>query len=622
MAEELSIRDRYLAVIDQIVQATLKGKIRSKAQIYKMLSEALEPKTGEVFERCLGDRLTATQRDVDVQTDEFKHAKASRVLRALQSIQSEWERWYQDHRATSQLSESVQAVMIAEESDRLSVLLSILDPNQANPLTISQWRELATQLRQSAPSDTDTVRSLATGIEQGIQAWQHLEPHLVSWIYDQSQGSLGFEGVGQRGPWQLWSQHVRSSVSQKLLAMLALERSPVEWVENTEVQRELGLTALVELAILLRCVQQGLVNWFDKLVYDSKVGAKLSISTFLTFAVLWSQMATGLQQASLLATSSRQMLVQGCLQMTMQILRLLALRDYFPLYGGVFASFSGQYLRDALSYLDEPLRQAEGTQEKARILTLLGYSAKALGSPDRALAFHEEALALAQSAGDRPCEIANLNHLSRIHVGKQDYDEAIRYSQRAVILSRQGGDRPGEANALANLGYSEVFRAHDLEQLDADGYELAIDRLQEGLQLAEKLGDRQSQALCLSSLGTAQVMVNQPQQAIAYLESGIQAAQFTGDVYLQGMNLTYLAEAYYQLEQLDNTIYSGCLAMYLLEQIASSHWRQPAGLMRIVRGKLGNDAFQASLEHQRSQFIRVIGVDGYDHLPTLFEQAS
>ena len=93
----------------------------------------------------------------------------------------------------------------------------------------------------------------------------------------------------------------------------------------------------------------------------------------------------------------------------MQILRSFAQQKYFPLYGGIFASFSGDSLRSALNYLDEPLRTVEGTQEKARILTLLGYSLRALGQLEVAKAFQEQALEIARAAGDRACEIANLN---------------------------------------------------------------------------------------------------------------------------------------------------------------------------------------------------------------------
>jgi tetratricopeptide (TPR) repeat protein len=243
-----------------------------------------------------------------------------------------------------------------------------------------------------------------------------------------------------------------------------------------------------------------------------------------------------------------------------------------------------------------------------------------MGQLDRSIDFHQQALEIAREAEDSACAIANLNHLSRACVVQNNFAEAINYAQRAVILSRQKGDRLGEANALANLGYSEVFQAQALEQADADLYEMAIDRLQQGLDLSEKVGDRQSQALCLSSLGIAYVVLEQATAAIAYLEKGIQTAQFTGDLYLQGVNLVYLAEAYYRLEDHPKTVQAAGLGMYLLEQIASTQWRQAAGLLTVLRGRIGEPEFQALLQGQRSAIMAVIGVDGYDHLPNLLEQ--
>jgi len=618
-----SFRDRYLEVIDQIVQMTLKGLIRSKEQIYQLLAERIEPGTGEIFERGLEDRIAAAQQQSQAQTDELKQAKAVRSLRALQSIRGEWERWQEQNQATAVLATAVQAVTSGEGGDRLQNLLRVLDPNRNHALTLPQWRQLAKhlqQLTQSAVSKDDPeqqeIQQLAQGIVEGLEDWSRLENHLVSWIYDQNREQLGFGGIpGQRGPWTVWAKQVTHPFVRALLETLALEQPIHEWISQ---QPQVSLTAFVDLVIIFYCLQQGLVNWFDRLVYDSKVGAKLSISTFLAFAVIWSQLANGWQRASLHPVFN-QRLVDACFQVTLQILRTFAQQDYFPLYGGLFASFSGQYLRDTLHYLDEPLQRAEGNQEKARILTLLGYSQTAQGQVEQAIAFHQQALEIARTAEDRACEIANLNHLSRSYVVQQRYSDAISYSQRALILSRQVGNRMGEANALANLGYSEVFQAQQLEA-ESDVYEAAIDYLRQGLQLAERLGDRQSQALCLSSLGIAHVVLDQPTEAIAFLEGGIQAAQFSGDLYLQGLNLASLAEAHYRLQNAAQAIATGCMGMYLLEQIASVSWRQPAGLLTILQGQLGEEAFQTLLTQQRPQIIAAIGVDGYDYLPSLLQR--
>ncbi|MGC1247006.1 MAG: hypothetical protein WA865_12415, partial [Spirulinaceae cyanobacterium] len=76
-------------------------------------------------------------------------------------------------------------------------------------------------------------------------------------------------------------------------------------------------------------------------------------------------------------------------------------------------------------------------------------------------------------------------------------------------------------------------------------------------------------------------------------------------------------EAHHSLQDAGNAIYTGCLAMYLLEQISSREWRQAAGLMTILQGHLGEEVFTEKLAQQRSKIIPIIGVDGYDYLPDL-----
>ena len=608
MSESLSLRDHYLGLIDEIVQNTLKGKISSQEQVYQMLLKGISTDTGEVFELALSDRLNSTQQQVNTEKDELKQAKATRSLRAIKTIQSQWQRAQEQNKANSVIASAVKEITTADSQLRLAAFLRVIDPNQKYPLSLQQIQQLSKSLQTFAQADSD-IQQISDGIIRGVASWQRLQDHLVSWMYEQSQ-VIGFGGIhGESGPWATWAKQVNSQFPASVLRALATEQSLVDFVQQ---QRSVTLSDWVEMALIFQYLQRGLVNWFDQQAYNIRAGSRLSISTFLTFAVIWSQLASALDESTLYGKASSQILLQ--------ILRNFTQRSYFPLYGGIFASFSGTYLRDALNYLNEPLRQVEGTQEKARILTLLGYSQRALGQHDRSAQFHAEALEIARKAGDRACEIANLNHLSRTYVAKQDYSEAINYSQRALILSRQTGERTGEANALVNLGYSEVMQAQQLEELEPETYETAINYLQQGLTLSERLGDLHSKALCVSSLGIAYLVIEQPQTAIKYLEEGFKTAQISGDLSLQGVNLGKLAEAYYHLQNLEKAIYTGCLGMYLLNQIASYEWRKPAGLLAILQGQIGGEAFNDLLQKQRSKIISVIGVDGYDYIPQLLEE--
>lgn len=606
MSESLS--DRYFALIDQIVDLTLQGKISSFERVYRMLEAAVEPGTGEILERCLNQRLEATKAQLDTKL------KASRVLRALQTIEKQWLRWQAENQVNADISEITQNILTVEPEDYFLAIVDAIDPNHDEPLNIDQLQKLAESFKAAANNQTDLSlaqawQQLSTGITAGLTSFTALEADLVSWMYTTGNNFSGF-GAEKPSPWRIWAQKISSPLPKQLFQTLA-QQQPV--ASLAQVLNNLELRALVELAILLQYIQRGLVNWFDQQPYNSKFGKELSYSTFLTFASIWGELWQ-------VFVYSKPALADGCFLMMLQILRSFAQRNDFPLYSGVFVSFSGEYLQDTLDYFDEPLQQIEGTEEKARILTLLGYSQRTIGAYEKAVIFHEEALEIAIEADDYPCEIANLNHLSRTNVSLKNYSEAINYSQRAIIAARQVGDKLGEANALVNLGYAQVLTARQLESMAAENYSEAIRYLEQGVELAQKQGDLQSQAFGCSSLGIAYVILEQPTSAIAALTQGAELAQYSRDVYLQGLSLSYLAEAYYSIEDRSAVIAYGSLGMYLLHQINSSEWRQTAGLLSILQGQIGQAEFQNILTQKRSQIIALIGVDGYDYLPKLLEE--
>lgn len=612
-----SLPERYSNLIEQIIQLTLKGNIRSKEQVYQMLVQEIEPDSGEIFETTLRDRVTQTQQQANDKSNELKQAKAMRALRALQTIEGEWKRWQAENQTRGAIAAAVHQMIQADQGDRLLAFLKVSDPNYPQSLNADQLRQLANTLKQQPISNPETKQELiqfADGMTRGLQSWNALQPHLVSWIYSPEQ--MGFGGTSARvRPWELWSKQAIGTLPKSFFAAMNQEQSAIEWAE---MQSELMIDDWIELAIVLQTLQRGLISWAENQIYSSKLGSSIATSIFLTFAIIWAQLASGFSSSTFLNSMNRDRYSEGAFRVTLQGLRVFAQRDYFPLYGTFFASFTGTYFREAMNYLGEPLKRAEGTQEQARILTLLGSSQRVFGAFDAAKELHTTARDIAQEAGDRKCEIANLNHLSRIYVNEKNYAEAINYAQRALILSRQSGDRMGEANALANLGYSEVFQAQQLES-SSDVYETAIAYLEQGLALSETLGDLQSQALCSISLGSAYVALSEPEKAIMYLEAGSRSAANSGDRYLQSISFAGIAEALYQRQIYDKAIFAAAIAMYQLEQMGSNDWRQPAGLLIILRGHLG-DRFPQTLHDLRPNFLPEIGADGYDYLFELLDR--
>ncbi|EAZ89939.1 tetratricopeptide repeat protein, partial [Crocosphaera chwakensis] len=534
MSESNSLANRYQQLIDSIVEITLQGKIRSKEQVYRMLLKEIESGTGEIFERILDTNIQKTTAQLE------KKLKATRILRALQTIQGEWERWQKENQKEQVITLALEQINKTDSQHLLSSFLPFLDQSNHNSLNREQLEKLSQSLKESN-NRTETLE-LANGIRDGLKEFSRLEPELITWIYEQSQSTLGF-GSEKQGPWPWWEKKTSLPLAQMLFKTLANNES-IREVSNKSHQVE--LRAWVELILLLYFLERGLVKWFDEQPYNAKFGQRLSYSTLLIFSMIFAQLSQGF-------TGKNSNLREGYFLMMLQSLRQLTKRKDFPLYGGIFASFSGENLQYTLTYFDDPLKEVERTQEKARILTLLAYSQLTLGNYKQAKQFHLEALEIAQESSDKPCEIANFNHLSRISIAEKDYDQAINYSQRALMFSRQVGDKLGEANGLINVGYSEVFRAKELEQMNTEIYESAINYLEQGATLAERLEDYQSQALAYNSLGIAYVILSQPSAAITALEKGIKMALNSGNTYLQGLNFTYLAEAYYTLENLPQT---------------------------------------------------------------------
>ncbi|TRU86532.1 MAG: tetratricopeptide repeat protein [Microcystis novacekii Mn_MB_F_20050700_S1] len=598
-----NFKETYNALIERIVNLTLEGKIRAKSQVYNLLAEGLKNGTGEIFERCLSEKIIVTRSQLETKI------KATRVLRALETLESEWEKYQKTNQQNSLTAAAIDNLVKIDREDRLLTLVNLIDPNQNNALTLEQLQQLAKHLQTVSQQRGEAdLWQIATGINLGLNTWSNLSNDLTSWLYEQNR-HLGFTNDNERvTPWQIWASKVNPSWLKRVLESLANQQA------FDSLTQDLTLTDWVETAIVFQYIQRGLINFFDQRIYSEKLGAKLSISTFITLALIWSMLTNSFEQVSKNSLYSR-----GCFQMALQILRTFAQRDYFPLYGGIFASFSGSYLKEALDYLSIPLRYVEGTEEKARILTLIAYSNRIRGDYPQARECHQQALEIARQQQDSACEIANLNHLSRLNAIQKNYTEAINLSQRALILSRQQGNSLGQANALANLGYSQVQEAQQLERYDPEIYQTLIEYLKQGLKLAESLQDWQSKSLCCSSLGLAYLVLERTQDAINILLQGLESAKYYGDIYLQGLLLTYLGEAYYQDKNFEQAIYMGCLGMYWLHEIGATEWRQAASLLTVIRGK-NIPEFEQTFSQERSSLIKSLGVEGYQYISEILSK--
>lgn len=629
------VENRYLKLISEILEITLKGEIKSPEYLYQILVKNIHNGTGEIFKYILVDLQYETKGEIDSlqktsrlfpnENVELLKSRKMRTLNALSAIEKEYFRWQKENYSTLEISQATQQILSCNSADYFTTVLQLIDLNKFH---MGELQKLSQYLKEEAEysnleSNPDLVllKSLAIGITHGLESWQKIEPYLVSWIDElPNQKELRFFpliSLKNRQPWATWMKKISSYFPEQLFDTLASDGSITDLIRS---ESEISLSAWVELAILFQCLQRGLVRWFDQQAYNLKWAQASSISTFLTFAVIWCQLSNGCQKSVSFDARDRAQFRKGCFYLTVQILESFAQYEYFPLYGGVFSLFSKDSLLDGINYLGEPIREVQGNQEKARLFTLFGYSQRVMGKYEEANFFHEEALKIAQQVGDIPCEIANLNHISRIYASQKNYNEAMNYSQRALVLAREVEDKLGEANALANFGYSQVFSAHPVAQVEPEVYENAIEYLKQGLNLSETLADPQSQTLCCNSLGIIYIILEHFPFAIKYLEKGAESAKKSGELYLQGFNFAYLAKAFYRIKDLEKAVYNGCLGMYLLEKIAVVDWCQSANLMLILKEEIGAESFHKFLRVNRDIIMAVIGVDGYEYLPQLLEQ--
>ncbi|PZO45899.1 MAG: hypothetical protein DCF15_21150, partial [Phormidesmis priestleyi] len=205
-----SLAEQYLALIDEIVQQTLKGNIRSKEQVRSLVDQAVKRFTGEIFERSLATRISETEAQLE------SSLKAPRILRALKTIEGEWQKGLEDRQDANTVLAAANSLGEAPAAERSLVFATLLDPNQPNPLGRFQLNMLRRELGRMGG---DLV-PYQQGIIAGLASYERLEPELVSWLYGPATATVGFEDPNSGGPWPVW-QKLSTGLPKLLFTVLA-----------------------------------------------------------------------------------------------------------------------------------------------------------------------------------------------------------------------------------------------------------------------------------------------------------------------------------------------------------------------------------------------------------------
>jgi tetratricopeptide (TPR) repeat protein len=111
------------------------------------------------------------------------------------------------------------------------------------------------------------------------------------------------------------------------------------------------------------------------------------------------------------------------------------------------------YVSEGRRWLEHALSQSSAAPAaRAKACTGAGTMAWRQGDYERATVFHEDALVLYRSLGDKRASIFALNNVGVQALCRGDYERAVPVLEEALALSREVGDKNGIAHSLMVLG--------------------------------------------------------------------------------------------------------------------------------------------------------------------------
>jgi CHAT domain-containing protein len=138
---------------------------------------------------------------------------------------------------------------------------------------------------------------------------------------------------------------------------------------------------------------------------------------------------------------------------------------------------------------------------------------------DAAEADARKSIRLARRQHDRLFEINALATLGRLRTLQSRYDEAVAYHQQALALASEAGMRSKIEKLSGNLGWTQILLG------DFDG---ALETLTNSLAIAESIGAEYDTVPCLDNLGSIFLHNRDYRKALAYYQKGVVVARRIG----------------------------------------------------------------------------------------------
>ena len=210
----------------------------------------------------------------------------------------------------------------------------------------------------------------------------------------------------------------------------------------------------------------------------------------------------------------------------------------FETAGDVLARISFNYLmlwgwnRRVVELHERLLGRIDDPRLKSKILRNQGLAYLDLGQVERAISYHEQALAIDREAGDRLNQGIDFGNLGLCYWTLGQTACAIDYHQQALAIARAVGDRCSEGIHLRHLGlcYRNVGQAAR-----------AIELHEQALAIAREVDDRRSEGVTLGHLGLCYSDLGQAARAIDFHEQALAIARAVGNRRTESYTLSRVA---------------------------------------------------------------------------------
>jgi tetratricopeptide (TPR) repeat protein len=203
-------------------------------------------------------------------------------------------------------------------------------------------------------------------------------------------------------------------------------------------------------------------------------------------------------------------------------------------------------IKKSIELKEKLLSELSGIDEiSGYLLSSLGTLYEQISSYQKAIEYHEKALAISLEIGDKQNEGNSFKNLGLAFSALGQVEKAIEYYEKALVIAIEIGDRRDEGNAMRNLGDAYI----DLGQV-----EKAIEYYEKALAIDLEIRNRRGEGKDLGNLGNAYIDLGQVEKAIEYYEKALAIDLEIRNRRGEGKDLGNLGNAYIDLGKVEKAI--------------------------------------------------------------------